>query len=282
MDLTRRAFNSGLLSAGLVTLSARKAAAATALERIRRKGELVVATEAQYPPFEFVRDGEIVGLGRDLLDEVVARLDVNLSQLDLPFQGILPGLIAEKFDLVATSVGLTQERAARYAFTMPVGTTQAHVLKRQNDSSINSVSDLNGKVVATQLASSVEPTAKALDQKLKAEGGAGFAELKLFPAFSDTFLAVGSGVVDAAIANLPLLLLLIRDRPGIFEVVGPATDQESYLAWATRPEDADLRDFVNEVFAELHANGTMAQLQEKWLGTTLDLPQTGYLPDGAI
>jgi len=282
MTLTRRSLNAGLFGTGLLSLSGHAALAEGAIERIKRNGELVVATEAQYPPFEFVRDGKIVGLGRDLLEEVTAKLGVKLKQLDLPFQGILPGLVASKFDLVATSVGLTEERAKRYAFTMPVGTSRAHVLKRKGNEAIKSLADLNGKVVATQLASSVEPTAKALDEKLKAEGGKGFAELKLFPAFSDTFLAVGSGVVDVAIANLPLMLLLMRDRPGIFEVVSPATDRQNYLAWATRPEDAPLRDFVNGVFKELHDNGKMASLQEKWLGTKLDLPQSDYLPDGAI
>ena len=281
MLLTRRALNRGILGAGLLGVSGRSASAETTLERIKKAGELVVATEGQYPPFEFVRDGKLVGLGRDLLEEVTGKLGVKLKQLDLPFQGILPGLIAKKFDLVATSLGLTEERARRYAFTMPTGISQAHVLKRKGNAAISSLADLNGKVVATQLASSVEPTAKALDEKLKAEGGKGFAELKLFPAFSDTFLAVGSGVVDAAIANLPLMLLLMRDRPGVFEIVGPATERKTYLAWATRPEDAELRDFVNGVFRELRASGKMGELQEKWLGIKLDLPDTGYLPAGA-
>ncbi|AIJ84783.1 hypothetical protein C048_00298 [Brucella melitensis UK19/04] len=76
--------------------------AETTLEKIQRTKKVTVGTEAAYPPFEFVKDGKIVGFGRDLLDEIAKQWGVEVEQLDLPFQGILPGLIAGKFDFVAT------------------------------------------------------------------------------------------------------------------------------------------------------------------------------------
>src|SRR5690606_22469654 len=101
------------LSLGL-GLAALPALAETTLEKILREGVITVGTEAAFPPFEYVENGKIVGYGKDILDVVVAELGVELKQLDLPFQGILPGLIAGNFDLVATSVGINEERAARY------------------------------------------------------------------------------------------------------------------------------------------------------------------------
>ena len=90
----------------------------TTLEKIKRTGKATVGTEAAFPPFEFVEDGKIVGYGKDILDYIIADLGVELNQLDLPWQGILPGVLAGKFDFVATSVSVRAERAKKYAFTV--------------------------------------------------------------------------------------------------------------------------------------------------------------------
>ena len=85
--------------------------AETTFEKIKRTGKVTVGTEAAFPPFEFVEDGKIVGYGKDILDYIIADMGVELNQLDLPWQGILPGVLAGKFDFVATSVSIRAERA---------------------------------------------------------------------------------------------------------------------------------------------------------------------------
>ncbi|WP_419195911.1 transporter substrate-binding domain-containing protein [Ensifer adhaerens] len=260
--------------------SASAGSAETTLEKIQRTKKVTVGTEAAYPPFEFVKDGQIVGFGRDLLTEISKQWGVEIEQLDLPFQGILPGLIAGKFDFVATSVGINAERAKRYAYTLPIADSTAYAIKKVGNSDIATVEDLKGKVVATQLASAVDPVAKALDERLKAKGE-GFADLKLFPTFNDSFLAVANGTADAALAGLPVLQNLMNERPGIFELVGKAAVVPSYNAWVVRPEDQDLRDAINGALLTLKKTGKLAELQQKWLGMTYDLPEQGYLPKGA-
>ncbi|WP_104493758.1 transporter substrate-binding domain-containing protein [Paracoccus denitrificans] len=279
--ITRRTFAGLSVSIAIALASAVPALAETTFEKIKRTGTMVVGTEAAYPPFEFVKDGQITGFGRDLLDEIARSWGVEIKQLDLPFQGILPGLLAQKFDFVATSVGINPERAARYAYTLPIADSTAYAIKRAGNDHIKGVEDLAGKVVATQLASAVDPVAKALDEKLKAEGK-GFSELKLFPTFNDSFLAVANGTADAAMAGLPVLQNLMSERPGVFELVGQAADTQSLNAWVVRPEDKDLRDAINAVVLELKASGRFAELQQKWLGMTYDLPEKDYLPEGAL
>lgn len=278
--------NKGLVAALVLGLAgavsgATASWAETTFERIQRTKTLTVGTEAAYPPFEFVQDGKIVGFGHDLLDAIADAWGVEVKQLDLPFQGILPGLLAGKFDFVATSVGINPERAKRYAYTLPIADSTAYAIKRAGNDDIATVEDLRGKVVATQLASAVDPVAKGLDEKLAASGE-GFADLKLFPTFNDSFLAVANGTADAALAALPVLQNLMNERPGIFELVGQAADTPSYNAWVVRPEDQDLRDAINAVILDLKKSGAFATMQEKWLGMTYDLPEQDYLPDGAL
>ena len=63
-------------------------------------------------------------LWQDILDTIVADLGVELNQLDLPWQGILPGVLAGKFDFVATNVTIKPDRAKKYAFTVPIAEGQ--------------------------------------------------------------------------------------------------------------------------------------------------------------
>lgn len=277
----------GLLAGGAaaLVLASSPAWAETTLERIRRTGMVTVGTEAAYPPFEFVKDGQIIGYGKDILLEVVAALgpNVKLNQLDLPWQGILPGVLAGKFDFVATTVGINEERAKRYAYTLPIADGKPYLLKRKGDR-MTKVEELSGKIVGTQLAASTEPIARALDAHLKESKGGGFKELKLFTAFTESYVALASGQVDAVIQSLPSLAVLAKERPQTFELMAPVEVGVKYtfLAWATRPDDLDLRDFVSGVIRTMRDDGRLAKLQEKWFGFKMTIPDTGYLPPGAI
>ena len=64
---------------------------------IKKRGKLVVGTEAAYEPYEFVENGQVVGFGRDILVIMADKLGVKLEQMNLPFQGLLPGLLSHKF-----------------------------------------------------------------------------------------------------------------------------------------------------------------------------------------
>ena len=115
------------------------ASAETTLEKIKRTGKTTVGTEAAFPPFEFIKDGKIVGYGKDILDYIIADLGVELNQLDLPWQGILPGVLAGKFDFVATSVSIRPERVVKYAYTVPIAEGTTWTMKRAGDDSMKSI-----------------------------------------------------------------------------------------------------------------------------------------------
>ncbi len=271
-----------IAGAALFAFSAGHASAETTLERIKRTGTVVVGTEAAFPPFEFVEDGKIVGYGKDILDVVISELGVELEQLDLPWQGILPGLLAGQFDFVATTVAINEERAQRYAYTVPIADGAPYFVTRVGEQ-LATEDDLAGKMVGTQLASSTEPIARALDERLASEGE-GFEELKLYTAFTDTYVAVANGEIDAAIQALPSLAVLVKERPDVFQLGGKIETGVEYthLAWVTRPEDLDLRDFISSVIVEMRDDGRLAELQQKWFGFEMDIPTEGYLPPGAF
>ena len=257
------------------------ASAETTLEKIKKTGKVTVGTEAAFPPFEFVEDGKIVGYGKDILDVIIADLGVELNQLDLPWQGILPGVLAGKFDFVATSVTINPERAKQYAFTVPIAEGTTWIMKRKGDASIMTVDDMAGKVVGTQLASGNEAASKAFQEDMKSRGLGEFGELKLFTSYPEVTLALANGTLDVAVQNLPNLAVIIKNQPDMFELVGPITDT-SYLAWVTRPEDTDLRDYLSKKILEMRDSGKIDELQDKWFGFKMKIPNEGYLPEGAL
>ena len=85
--------------------------AADLLDRIKEKKEIVIASEARYAPFEYVDDGKIVGYDVDIFDKMMTALPgVKVTRLDLPFQGLLPGLQTSKFDAIITAITVTAQR----------------------------------------------------------------------------------------------------------------------------------------------------------------------------
>ncbi len=252
------------------------------LERIKASGKMTVATEAAFKPFEYVEDGEIVGFGAELLAEFRKDLgDVEVEQLDLPFQGILAGLAAGQYDLVATSVAPNPERAKTYAFSRPFATIENVVVVPLDDDSVTQLSDLNGLLVGSQLGSSTEAIAREIDETLKAEGGSGFEDLRLYQTFPDTAFALRSGQVDAIVIGSTTAGEFMNASPDTFKVALSYGDPV-YLTWVTRPEDRDLLAALDATIARLADSGQLSEMQKKWIGVTSESPESGYLPEGAV
>lgn len=247
------------------------------LSEVKERGELVVATEARFAPFEMLVDGKIVGYSKDLLDEIMKDLPgVKLNQLDLPYQGILAGLVAKRYDFVCTSLTITKERAAKYAFTLPFSTAALTIVKRTGDDSIKSVEDMSGKVIGIQAGAAPYFTALKDYEKdvLIPKRGKGVAELTEFISNDDAYAALAGGRVDAVINTVPNLAPLVKERPDVFKIVMPPFGPPTYFAWAGRKdaESATLVQFFSDSIRKLNENGKMAELQKKWFGFTMDVP----------
>ena len=72
-----------------------------------------------------------------------------------------------------------------------------------------------------------------------------------------------------------------KKQKGVFELVGPITDK-TYMAWVTRPEDTDLRDYISSKILEMRDKGLIDEIQDKWFGFRMPIPSEGHLPEGAL
>ena len=272
---TLKKFVSPILMASFLPLAAGMAQA-DLLDDIKERGEIVIATEARYAPFEMIEDGKIVGLGKDILDEIVKELPgVEVKQLDVPFQGILPGLASGRFDFVATSLTITKERAEQFAFTVPFSTASVAVLKRSGDERIQSAEDMAGLVIGSQSGAPQIDVLRAYEEEvLVPERGEGVKEIKAFMDYGEAYAALASRRVDAVVQSLPNLSPLVRERADIFEIVQPPFGPATYYAWAGRDDEdsASLVQFFSDGIARLNRSGKLAELQKKWLGFEMTVP----------
>ena len=241
------------------------------LDRIKSEGVLTVGTEARFPPFEFVENGEIVGYSTDIMAEIMASAfpGVELVRLDLPWQGILPGLAAERFDYVVTSVTVTPERREAYHLSVPIADATMAVLKRAGDDSISAPADIAGHPVGSQAGSAQLAALESFAETLDAS-----PDISSYTDFSEAYADLAAGRIDAVVNSLPNLLEAARQRPDVFAVVSPTFGEPTFFSWAGRSDEdsASLNALFDSELTRLIADGTLATLQEKWFGGPMDLP----------
>jgi polar amino acid transport system substrate-binding protein len=265
-----------LFGAALVTiLSSTAANAADLLDKIKADKVFTVATEARFAPFEFVEDGKIIGYSADIMAEVMKALPgVELKRLDLPWQGILPGLAAGRFDYVVTSVTVTPERMKAYHLSAPIADATMALLKRKGDATITKPEDIAGKAVGSQAGSAQLAALETFAATLKDKGGP--VTVSTYTDFSEAYADLGAGRIQAVVNSLPNLLEAARQRPDVFEVVLPTFGPKTYFSWAGRndADSASLNALMDAELVKLNTSGKLAELQKKWFGAPMELPET--------
>jgi polar amino acid transport system substrate-binding protein len=224
------------------------------LARIRARGALVVATEAEFRPFEYVApDGEIVGFDVDLARAVAADLGVKLELRNVKFDSIVSELKQGFADLIVSGMTVTEERAKSVRFSEPYFfTVTALLLNKAKAGGVTDVAQLDdpARIVAVkegttgeQAAARVVPRATKLSHKT--ENGAA--------------LDVAEGRADAFLYDLHSVEQHHAQHAERTVLLRKPVSVEAY-AVAGRPEDAVLIERVNAVLAAMRKDGRLADM----------------------
>ncbi len=250
------------------------AAQADVLSDIMEAGKITVATEMHYAPFDILEDGEYVGIDADIFAIMSEKMGVEVEYLDLPWQSILPGLEAGKFDLVIAPVTMTAERMERYNFSLPIGNATVALAKKAGDDSISVPEDIAGKAVGSQRGSAQLAQLTAFGESLDPA-----ADVRQYGNIDEALSDLAAGRLSAVANSLPLMGYAAVQRPGLFELVMPPFGDPKYFGWvAAGGEDTEsLIAKVNEILLEMHEDGSLDEINTTWLGSVVDLPTT--MPD---
>ena len=264
---TRRALGAATAALALPFI---RPAAANNLDKARRAGELLVATELHFAPFDFTEGGRQVGMNVELFEHVGRDLGVRIRFQDLPWPAVLPGLEAGRYDMVGGPATITRARAERYRFTVPVAEATVAILKRANDASITRAADIAGKQLGCATATAQLAQFQAYVGTLPGTT----PPIREYQSFSEAYADLAAGRIVAVANSLPNIAYVAKQRPSVFAVVTPAFGQPSYFGYIGR-KDADsapLLDAVDESIRKMRGDGRLAALQTKWFGQSFETP----------
>ncbi|MDR2097982.1 MAG: amino acid ABC transporter substrate-binding protein [Spirochaetaceae bacterium] len=254
----KKLFVSGLILALAVSAFAngKKENAANSLERIKAAGELVIGIEGTYPPYTYHDAGtnKLIGYDVEVAEAVAAKLGVKPRFVESKWDSLVIGLDSGHWDAVINQVGVTKERKEKYDFSIAYTYTHGVVIVREDNDSIKSFEDLNGKSLAQTITSNWAQLGERYGAKIIGTDG-----------FNESVQLVIDKRADATINDDVTFADYRKEHPeSPTKIVATSTDvTESAVAIAKNQKE--LLEAINKALTELSADGTLTRLSLKYL-----------------
>ena len=215
----------------------------------------LVGTEPTFPPFQMTdeRTGEIIGFDIDLITAIAENQGFEVQIQSLGFDGLIPALQSGQIDIIASGMTITEARSLEVQFSDPYINAGLALAVLDNNDSIESVNDLEGKTVGVQIGTTGAIQAEELLEAGKIDG------IRTFNTIDVVMMELINGGVDAVINDLPVTIAYINKQPGTIKIVGDTLTSESY-GFAVRLEDQELIAKINAGLAELIESGFYEEL----------------------
>ena len=228
---------------------------------------LRVGVEGAYPPFSWKEaDGTLKGFDIDFAHEVCKRLDRECVLVEQEWDGMIPALLARKFDTIIASMSITEERKKKVDFTVKYYTTPAKLVAKKNPGFEGTAAGLDGKRLGVQRATTHQCSAEKLYPG---------AELVLYATQDEVWQDLGSGRLDAQLSDSLQAYegFLVLDVGQDFDFLGDALDdvecQGVGAGFAIRKEDSALRDALSKAIQDIRADGTYKVINDKYFAVDI-------------
>lgn len=230
------------------------------LDKIIARGELLVGTSADYPPFENKTwpGGEIIGFDIDLSQMVVDAIGhgVTLKMVDLPFDSLIPACKAGTVDMLAAGLSYTEERAEELAASITyINVSQVIIAKNNSGITITSIDDVTAYTVGVQ-------TATVMYDELDDLGMTLNVDLFAYDNAIELMTALDTGAVDLAYIDGPVFTAW----EGIYPIEVLFTTGDDPFALFTRHGEPEFLYLVNKVIYESYLSESIFDLINLWFG----------------
>ncbi|MCT4656293.1 MAG: ABC transporter substrate-binding protein [Cohaesibacter sp.] len=232
------------------------AGAAQAADKVR------IGTEGAYPPFNtLTSDGKLVGFDIDIANALCAEMKVECEFVVQDWDGMIPALIANKFDAVIASMSITEERLKKVDFSEKYYNTPPGIAVPK-DSKLKSASmeDLKGAIIGAQSSTTHSEYA---EQKLSG------IELKLYPTPDEYKLDLESGRLDGAVDDIVVLTEWVESDAGACcKILAPLTPDPvingAGAGVAVRKGETELANKFSAAIKAIRANGKYKEINDKY------------------
>ncbi|WP_292334331.1 transporter substrate-binding domain-containing protein [Mesorhizobium sp.] len=252
--------------------------------------QVSIATEGTAAPWNFTSpDGKLEGMEIDLANDLCARVKIKCEFQVQSFDGMIPGLLAKKFDLIMSGVTITAKREEVIAFSVPYvsdvisiavmkngdlaklkneGAVSLSEASPERDAALKTIQEaMNGKTVGVQASSISAAFAKEYLKDV--------ATIREYKTTPDQNFDLQSGRIDAVISDNSTIVTALKGPGGdTMEIVGPKFQGGivgSGQGLGFRKEDTALKQAFDTAIKAASADGTVKKLTEKWFGTDISV-----------
>ena len=239
------------------------------LDAIRERGQLILGTESTYPPFEFIviENGASVGVGFDvsLAQAIADKLGVELVTSEMAFDSLIPAVQAGTVD-IAASITPTEERKQAVDFSDNYyDTTNVFVVRKGEEGNFTSKESFDGKTIGAQMGTAQNTL--VVEEMTNAQS-------LLLPKTTTLIQELNTGNIDAICLEKPVADIYVAAYPDDLAVCSYEVPvEEGGVAIPVAKGQEDLLNFINEVIAEMKANGEMERIYQE--ACTLAIDQIG-------
>ena len=246
-----------LLSVSLVCILVLSALAAMLTGCSAKSSEYVIATDATWPPFEYVDDqNNIVGFDIDLMNAIAKAANIEIKYENVGFDPLLAGMAQGTYDAAISSITIRADRAENMLFSDPYYVAGQMIVVQKNNTSVTNADSLKGKKLGAQLGTTGESLANEVEgATVKSYNQIGLAVQDLL-----------NGQIDAVICDTPIADGYVKKNASTLKIVGEALTTENYGIAVSKGNEALLAK-INEGLAAVKADGTYDALVQKWLTT---------------
>ncbi|MFA7164472.1 MAG: transporter substrate-binding domain-containing protein [Desulfoplanes sp.] len=249
---------SGLLFV-LCFVASQAFAAASALDTIQQNGELRIGFDSGYIPFEMTsKQGKFIGFDIDLGKAMAKAMKVKFVPVNTDFDGIIPALLTNKFDIIISGLTLTQERNMQINFPDPYFYSgQAVLMNSKHAGKITSYKQFNDPKykVVSKLGTTGEMAVKRLLPK---------AQYKSFEKEADAALEVMNGNADAYVYDFPVLKQIMQKQGSNNLVMLDKPFTYEPLAFGIKRGDPDFLNWLDNFMLQVRNDGTYDRIYKKW------------------
>lgn len=256
--------NKTLLKSGVLTFFS---CAVLGLSQMASAETLRIGTEGAYPPFNyFTADGELAGFDIDISKAICEEMQVSCRFVAQDWDGIIPALLAGKYDVIVASMFITEKRKQQVSFTMPYqASAMTFVVPKDSDITDTSPAAMAGKSIGAQSSTTQG------DYLIAAYPD---ADIRLYPTQDAVNLDLASGRLDAQAGDLmPMVEWLETEDGACCQRAGNLILDSKYVGegvgMAVRKEDDELRVRLNLALSAIIADGTYQKINDKYFSLNL-------------
>ncbi|MFW6011453.1 MAG: ABC transporter substrate-binding protein [Desulfosalsimonas sp.] len=222
-----------------------------------------IGTEGAYPPFNYTdKDGNLQGFDIEIAEALCEAADMECEFVTQSWEGMIPALLAKKYDAIIASMSITEERKKRVDFTDKYYQTPARFVKHKDDDIEISKEGLKGKTVGVQRAT--------VSANFINDNFGDIMKVRSYATQEEANMDMTSGRLDLLFADAVVLQEGFLDtEPGEeYEFVGPGyTDEEWFgegIGIAVRKGDDELREAFNKAIKQIRKDGTYQEINDKY------------------